>query len=284
MIEYVYTGDYNDKEPYASALPPNPETKSNPTNENAPIQGTAELTAPTNAHTWALPLNLVKRLALSDRGTLFQGSTDSIPPLEEAKHAGVYVINSKVYILAEKYDIPNLRKLAFEKYKNYLSKEDWEDFIESLRLICEKTTEQDQDLRCLAYERARQNLEILLVFTDFVKLLDDHGRLGRELMQRAVYRNKPQFAIFCSKCNLPIFCPGCTSVGFFCYLNIEDPLFAENDGGELACYNKDCDLTFSFKDVVQKCSGCRAENCMVRGSFSRGFGIVRYGQLKYQLP
>ena len=94
----------------------------------------------------------------------------------------------KVYVLAEKYDVPELKNLAKSKYEKSISNDwdnDWDDddFIQSLRLMYDETPKSERDLKDVAITVACHQKERLLCYKPFTTLMEDIGEIGVDMMK-----------------------------------------------------------------------------------------------------
>jgi hypothetical protein len=106
--------------------------------------------------------------------------TDSIPTVSGATvaeqptglNSASLVVNAKIYIIADKYDIQALKEWAVAKYKEVLPAT-WNSpsFIESASLVFEKTLESDRMLREVIIRKASENAKALFDRGEFVALL-----------------------------------------------------------------------------------------------------------------
>ncbi|KAL2062698.1 hypothetical protein VTL71DRAFT_5770 [Oculimacula yallundae] len=86
------------------------------------------------------------------------------------------VFHTKVYIAADKYDVPALKILATEKFEKAV-KLLWETeaFSQAARLLWENTMASDRLLRDVVAQVSRKNLKILLDRAEFTDLLEARG-------------------------------------------------------------------------------------------------------------
>jgi hypothetical protein len=94
----------------------------------------------------------------------------------------------KVYVLAEKYDVPELKNLAKSKYEKSISNDwdnDWDDddFIQSLRLMYDETPKSDRQMKDVAIPVACRQKERLLCYEPFTTLMEDFGEIGVDMMK-----------------------------------------------------------------------------------------------------
>lgn len=132
----------------------------------------------------------------------FQEGTGSTPAVDGATAAeqptGLnslsLLVNAKIYIIADKYDIQALKEWAVAKYKEVLPAT-WNSpsFIESASLVFEKTLESDRMLREVIIRKASENAKALFDRGEFVALLQSHGDFAAEVLRDVVF-NQPNDA------------------------------------------------------------------------------------------
>lgn len=126
--------------------------------------------------------------------------SDNVSPIklppghERAIESASLLVNAKVYIVADKYELDTLKKLASDKFNRFLPCGIWNssDFTESARLVYENTMETDRMLRDIIVQTASINVKALLDRGEFVELLKDHGDLATEIMGKVVARYDSQ--------------------------------------------------------------------------------------------
>lgn len=129
----------------------------------------------------------------------FQDGTGSTPAVDGAAVAEQrtelnslsLLVNAKIYIIADKYDIQALKEWAVAKYEEVLPTT-WNSssFIESASLVFEKTLESDRMLREVIIRKASANSKALFDRGEFVALLQSHGDFAAEVLRDVVF-NQP---------------------------------------------------------------------------------------------
>ncbi len=132
----------------------------------------------------------------------FQEGTGSTPAVNGATIAeqptGLnslsLLVNAKIYIIADKYDIQALKEWAVAKYKEVLPVT-WNSpsSIESASLVFEKTPESDRMLREVIIRKASENAKSLFDRGEFVALLQSHSDFAVEVLRDVVF-NQPNDA------------------------------------------------------------------------------------------
>lgn len=99
------------------------------------------------------------------------------------------LINAKVYIIADKYEIEALKWFACTKYKKILSTT-WNThfFPESACHVLENTMETDRLLRDVIVRVASEHVKDLLDHHDFVEMLKNHGDIAADILCKVVKR------------------------------------------------------------------------------------------------
>lgn len=97
------------------------------------------------------------------------------------------LINAKVYIIADKYEVQALKDLAIAKYLHVLP-ETWNSsaFAESADLVYNNTVETDRMLRDAIVQGASKNVKALLDRGEFVDLLKSQSDLTVEVLREVV--------------------------------------------------------------------------------------------------
>lgn len=100
-----------------------------------------------------------------------------LPRTPDSGQGGALLFNTKVYIIADKYGIPELKKLATVKCQDILSKElVYDIFTKSAEILWDNTVESDNLLRDEILEVAVRNISGLLQdhnFRDFLATRND---------------------------------------------------------------------------------------------------------------
>lgn len=110
----------------------------------------------------------------------------------DAHNPASLLINAKVYIIADKYELKALRELACNKYKEAVANA-WNTsiFSESASLVFDNTVETDRMLRDVIVQVASHNARALLDRGEFVKMLKHHGDIATEIMPMVITKYDP---------------------------------------------------------------------------------------------
>lgn len=102
------------------------------------------------------------------------------------------VLHAEVYVLAERYAVDGLKKLALEKFKNACRRE-WNAraFIAAARTAYDGTRESDVQLRESVVEAMYRNRIALLKDAGCKEKLQDMGHLMYDLVRRMLYETSP---------------------------------------------------------------------------------------------
>lgn len=108
-------------------------------------------------------------------------------PANEATSPASLLINAKVYVIADKYELNALKKLACTKYKEALPIT-WNTsiFSKSASLVFDNTVETDRMLRDVIVQVASDNARALLDRGEFVEMLKHHGDIATEIMRMVI--------------------------------------------------------------------------------------------------
>jgi hypothetical protein len=99
------------------------------------------------------------------------------------------LINTQVFIIADKYDIQDLKQLAREKYEDVVPHTwDSSSFVASLKLIYEETLESDRLLKDVAVNMAGQHMKKLVDREEFVDLCKNNGVIAFDVMMASLGR------------------------------------------------------------------------------------------------
>jgi hypothetical protein len=165
MIDFLYSLDYDDNRL--------------DTEDQPPISGPHNLMPP------------VAMFKFQDIGSIPVASEAAITEQPTRLNPLALLVNAKIYIIADKYDIRALKEWAVAKYKEVLPGT-WNStsFIESASLVFENTPESDRMLREVIIRKASENAKALFDRGEFVALLQSHGDFATEVL-RDVVLNRP---------------------------------------------------------------------------------------------
>lgn len=112
---------------------------------------------------------------------------------------GSLLTNTKVYIIGDQLQIPDLKILAKEKYKEVVSA-GWNSaaFVASLKLLYEETMETDRLLKDIAIETAGKHVRDLCGRDDFVALCKESGDIAFDILRASLPVEPPVKA--CTDC------------------------------------------------------------------------------------
>ncbi|MCJ1251050.1 hypothetical protein MMC30_008281 [Trapelia coarctata] len=117
----------------------------------------------------------------------FGNKTDADQDQPKRVNSLSLLINAKVYIIADKYEVQALKDLAIAKYVHVLP-ETWNSsaFTESADLVYNNTVETDRMLRDAIVQGASKNIKALLDRGEFVDLLKSQSDLAVEVLRVVV--------------------------------------------------------------------------------------------------
>ncbi|TVY40304.1 hypothetical protein LOCC1_G005411 [Lachnellula occidentalis] len=94
------------------------------------------------------------------------------------------LLHTKVYVLAEKYDVPALKTLASQHFKTCLPRNVLTNaFVESLEIIFTQTPETDRLLKDIALEFVGKNYRRLSNIAEFIDLCKQNGDVAGEVIR-----------------------------------------------------------------------------------------------------
>ncbi|TAQ87236.1 hypothetical protein B7494_g4422 [Chlorociboria aeruginascens] len=178
MINYLYMGDYDDQvgnegQAYEDTLPPSSSTRSS-------ISRNREVN-PTQFDPYDMPGDPPPaEEPQAEVEVMGERKVFEAEKLEDK--ASALLFNTKVYIIADKYDIPVLKTLAKAKYeRSIISHWNTPTFSEAAKLLWENTMDDDRLLRNVVIDAATANLDDLLDRGEFKELLVWDGQFGLDI-------------------------------------------------------------------------------------------------------
>ncbi|RDL40932.1 uncharacterized protein BP5553_00911 [Venustampulla echinocandica] len=115
--------------------------------------------------------------------------------------------HAKLYVMADKCDIPALKSLSSQKYKAALPREGLgNSFILSLKVGFEEIPDSERLLKDKAIEFEGQNYKELLERGEFVNLCEENGQIAMEFLRATV--------AVAAKNLFPSKCPDCSNVHY----------------------------------------------------------------------
>ena len=141
---------------------------------------------------------------------------------EATWHDGISLMpHLHVYVVAEKYDLQNLKRAAFENIGSILGNDNESvDLYEALRVAFTLTPTGDQMVRTLFTDSCGTRLPRLIKQPDFIKVLDEVAELGSAIVQKMGARH-PRKA---GKEMEVVMCPRCD--------RLQNPLYAASTGAD----------------------------------------------------
>ncbi|KAI9744176.1 MAG: hypothetical protein M1818_002328 [Claussenomyces sp. TS43310] len=173
MLSFLYKGDYDDERERHEGTPENSSpSKDGQEKEVADASGD-EPAASTEEDAWTF-------------GAPHFGNRS--PEIGRDRAADIsphaLLINIKVYIIADMYDIPPLKDLASSKYAEIADGLWAEDaFTSSARLLYENTMASDHQLRDLVAQISQQHIVTLIEKKEFIDLLVSEGNLAVDILK-----------------------------------------------------------------------------------------------------
>jgi hypothetical protein len=169
MIKFLYTDtyeDFNDSMATATATDPTIAAKMSEVKGERPQQVQS------------------KRKTPQTSTPQFPASTRASKTVEPSE---AVLINTKVYIIGDKYDIQPLKDLATKKYGEALPNH-WNSapFVASLKLIYEGTLEKDRPLKDLAADTAAMHANELTDRGEFASLCKENGEITFDVLKASL--------------------------------------------------------------------------------------------------
>jgi hypothetical protein len=99
--------------------------------------------------------------------------------IHQEKDQPALLSSVRVYAIADKYDIPSLKRLAKERFESW-AKKNWarEDFSDIVREIFESTPTSDRGLRDIVIRIVALHADVLTKKDEFRRLIEEDGDLG----------------------------------------------------------------------------------------------------------
>lgn len=119
----------------------------------------------------------------------YTGAFDDEPAANDPLADGRLTTCAKVYIIADKYDVPELKKLAATKFENAVST-DWntESFSLSIELIYESLPDSDRVLKNIALIATSNHIKELSDRGEFVRMCKSDGEIAFDILNQSVLR------------------------------------------------------------------------------------------------
>lgn len=116
--------------------------------------------------------------------TAKQAATSPTVIWSSPESSAALLLNSRVYIIAELYDVPQLKELAKNKYQELVLAE-WTSlsFVASLKLMYESTPESDRMLKDVAIKAAAGHIRELVDRGEFAALCKENGEIAFDILK-----------------------------------------------------------------------------------------------------
>jgi len=187
MMDYLYKGDYDDERtpskltnlksaPPAREPPPIVEE---PFHEEEYPPSPLEAPSPEQANSEE---NFISPDTEKRLGHLELDSSDDV------SHKSPLEVNADMYILADKYDLQQLKDLSASKYQK-IAPSSWDSpgFHKSVQTVYENTMDSDRLLRDIIVNVACDQVNGLLGRREFVDLLRSNGELSTDILELIVH-------------------------------------------------------------------------------------------------
>jgi hypothetical protein len=118
-----------------------------------------------------------------------KGKNTDISSKDQTIDKNPILINTQVFIIANKYDVSGLEVLAIDTYSEALS-DYWNSsaFVASLELVCNMTSESHCGLSSIAVKAASDHTRSLVDRGDFTNLCSKNAQLEFDLFKASVSR------------------------------------------------------------------------------------------------
>ncbi|CAG8979711.1 hypothetical protein HYALB_00013400 [Hymenoscyphus albidus] len=98
--------------------------------------------------------------------------------------------HTKVYIIADKFDIPDLKNLAREKFREALSEDQLDIFTSVFSWVNYNTHENDNGLRQLCMDFATKNFKLLMDRGEWFTFCEQDGKFTAALLRQIAHTSK----------------------------------------------------------------------------------------------
>ncbi|CAG8959316.1 hypothetical protein HYFRA_00013086 [Hymenoscyphus fraxineus] len=181
FLRYLYTGDYDYNAKHKEGAKDNqPSTVKPPENDTS----SASRILGNDAES-------------GDKGGSVTGGTEGLPQNTSAESVGSaretvkmteLLAHTLVYTIADKFDVPGLKEVAVEKFKEALARipNPLDVWTEVVRAVYGGTPESDRGLKDIAALFSIKNCQELLAKDDFVKLCEEKWEIGMEILRELV--------------------------------------------------------------------------------------------------
>lgn len=179
MVQFMYHGDYAD-------------------GRDPSFVKAAELTQQSGS--------FVRRTRGGKRSSTLASASTTVTQ-SSPESAMALLLNARIYVIAELYDVPSLKELAKEKYAELVPTE-WNNptFVATLKLMYENTPESDRWLKDVAINAAADNVRELVDCGEFVELCKGNGEVAFNVL-------KASCAVNVSLAG-PVYCDNCRETDF----------------------------------------------------------------------
>jgi hypothetical protein len=175
FLEFLYMGDYFDNRS------PGMETANqNKDEEEEHIYG---MSYSKSSFMKAAKRRVISSSSSSSSANL-KSSYQNVAPTGED---GPLLLNAKLYIMADRYDVQPLKVLAKTKYEQVIGN-GWNHpgFAASLKILYDETLETDRLMKDIAIKTAGQNAKVLVDRGEFANLLKSNGEIAFDILKSSM--------------------------------------------------------------------------------------------------
>lgn len=177
MIDYFYQLDYDDR-PQSPVAAENGIDEEGP--QEVPPEPSPELSSPV-----ADAIGFYEELSVPPAAPAEEGTVT--PPLEETE----LITNARMYALADKFGIEDLKELAREKFARVATR-DWNkgEFVHAVQIVYESTPKSDSGLRDVVVKTINQHRD-LMKDSEMENMLEELNGLAVGLLKVVCSSNPP---------------------------------------------------------------------------------------------
>lgn len=123
-------------------------------------------------------------------------------PYTNHRYLPKLLINAKLYIIGDQYDVQPLKKLAKKRYEQLVVGH-WnsDSFVASLRLLYEETPETHRPMKDVAVKVVKKHTKELCARDDFMALCTEKGEVAVEALKEVLNPSSLNVSKSCSHCH-----------------------------------------------------------------------------------
>jgi hypothetical protein len=161
FIEYLYTGNYN----------------------------VVHRTAPRDQNLPVTPLDEPLDSFMSGTSDVELAGSISEDGIAIRNHGERLLLHTKMYILADKYDVEKLKTISASKYEALVEKgSHTPEFCEAAELLWQNTADDDWMLRDIVIRITLQRINVLLEKEEFLDLMPPRGGFAMDILETVLHQ------------------------------------------------------------------------------------------------